>query len=96
MRIGILSFYVGVRKLKFKQPLLLDVLEGEAIQGGICVTHKELGLSACGPSWLGCHEVILEELETLWNGYVLGSEDELTASAIVFKNKLLGMVEEVK
>ena len=92
MRIGILSFYVGSRKHKFKQPLLLDVLEGEAIEGGMCVSHKELGLSACGPSWAECREIILGELEALWDGYVLAPEDELSTSGIALKNKLQGMV----
>ena len=93
MRVGIQSFYVGTRKLKFKEPLLLDMLEGEAIEGGMCVSHKELGLSACGSSWPECHAIILGELEVLWTGYVLAPEDELTASAIAFKNKLQGMVK---
>ena len=92
MRVGIQSFYVGHRRYKFKEPLLLDVLEGEAIEGGICVSHKELGLSACAVSWPECHEMILEELDALWNEYVLAPEDELTASGIEFKNKLQGMV----
>ena len=91
MRIGLQSFFVGSRKLKFKEPLMLDVRK--AIRGGMCVSHKDLGLSACGVSWEECHEIILGELEVLWIGYVLEPGDKLTASGIAFKNKLHGMVE---
>jgi len=96
MRMGIVSFHVGSKKYKFKEPLMLETLEDEAVQGGICVTHKELGLSACGTTYLECNEIIREELTDLWEDYALASDGVLAPSAIALKNKLLAMVEGVK
>lgn len=94
MKVTILHFSVGDNIYRFRKPLRLDILKGEAIEGGVCLSHKELGLSACGVSITDCCIIILEELETLWKGYVLESDDELAASGIAFKNMLLSMVEE--
>ena len=93
MRMGIISFRAGSRTYKFKKPLMLET---EYVEGGICSTHKELSLSACGKSLSECEEIIQEELAMLWEEYALAPDDELTAGAIVFKKKLLGMVEEEK
>ena len=93
MKMGIISFQVGTRTIKFKEPLML---ESENMEGGLCLTHKELTLSACGKSVPQCVNIIREELATLWEEYALAPDDELTADAIVFKNKLLAMVEELK
>ena len=93
MEIGIVSFLAGTRIIKFKEPLML---ESENMEGGLCLTHKGLSLSACGKSWSECDEIIREELATLWEEYTLAPDDALTPDAIVFKNKLLGMVEEAK
>ena len=90
---GILSFQVGTRTLKFREPLML---EREKMEGGICLTHKGLSLSACGKSWGECSDIIREELALIWEKYVLAPDDELTADGIALKNKLLGMVEGVK
>jgi hypothetical protein len=93
VKMGIVSFSVGSRTYKFKEPLML---ESENIEGELCLTHKELSLSACGTSWGECDKIIREELAMLWEEYAMAPDDELTAGAIVFKNKLLGMVEELK
>ena len=92
-RMGIVTFQVGTRTHKFKEPLML---ESENIEGELCLTHKELSLSACGKSWGECENIIREELALIWDDYALAPDDELTADAIAFKNKLLGMVEELK
>ena len=42
------------------------------------------------------HEIIRENLVTLWEDYALAPDDELIAAAIVFKNRLLAMAEEAK
>lgn len=91
MRMGIVSFSVGSKTYKFKEHLMLET---ENVEGGICLTHKELSLSACGKSWLECSNIIREELATLWEEYALVSDDALTAGAIALKNKLLEMVEK--
>lgn len=91
MRIRIYTIKVGDKIHKFKKPLLL---EGEKVEGRLCLTHKELNLSACEKSWGECVDTIREELTILWEEYVLAPDDELTADAIALKNKLLEMVEE--
>ena len=93
IRIYAISFQVGDKIHKFKKPLLL---EGEKMECGLCLTHKELNLSACEKSWGECVDVIREELTMLWEEYALAPDDELTADAIVLKNKLLEMVEGTK
>ena len=95
MNVTILYFPVGRKVYKFRKPLRLDILEGEAIEGGVCLSHKELGLSACGVSISECTAIILEELETLWDGYASTPNSELTESGITFKEMLLSMVGEV-
>jgi len=91
MEMGIVSFSVGSRTYKFKEHLMLET---ENVEGGICLTHKGLSLSARGRSFSECEQIIREELALIWEQYALAPDDELTAGAIVFKNKLLGMVEE--
>ena len=91
IRIYTISFQVGDKILKFKKPLML---EGEKVECGLCLTHKELSLSACEKSWGECVDIIREELTMLWEEYALAPDDELTADAIALKNKLLEMVEE--
>ena len=93
VRTGISTFQVGSKRFRFKDPLML---ESENVEGGLCLTHKELTLSACGKSWGECDRIIREELATLWEEYALAPDDELTVDAIALKNKLLGMVDEVK
>ena len=93
MRMGIVSFSVGSKTYKFKEHLMLETVNGE---GGICLIHKGLSLSACGKSFSECEEIIREELATIWEEYALVPDDALTAGAIALKNKLLGMVEEAK
>ena len=93
MKMGIVSFLVGTKIYKFKEHLMLET---ENVEGGICLTHKGLSLSACGKSFSECEEIIREELATLFEEYVLAPDDELTPGAIVFKNQLLAMVEEPK
>ena len=93
VRTGVSTFHVGSKRFRFKVPLML---EDEVVEGGRCLTHKGLSLSACGATWSECDKIIREELATLWEEYALASDDELTAGAITLKNKLLGMVEEVK
>ena len=90
---GISTFQVGSKRLRFKEPLML---KSENVEGGLCLTHKGLSLSACGKSWGECDKIIREDLEVLWEEYAMASDDELTEGAIALKNKLLGMVEEVK
>ena len=93
VRTGISTFRVGAKRFRFKDPLML---ESEKVEGGLCLAHKELSLSACGKSWSECDEIIREELATLWEEYALAPDDELTVDAIALKNKLLGMVDELK
>ena len=90
---GIVSFLAGTRIIKFKTPLMLE----KEIAGGLFfLIHKELNLSACEKSWGECEEDIREELAMLWEEYALAPDDELTPGAIVFKKKLLSMVEGAK
>ena len=104
MKKGIVTFSVGGRTYKFKEPLILKSeyakisadKDSDSVEDGICLSHKDLGLSACGKSLSECEEIIREELAMLWEGYALALDDELTPGAIVFKKKLLGMVEEAK
>ena len=93
MKMGIVTFSVGGRTYKFKEPLML---ESEYIDGMLHLTHKGLSLSASGKSWGECQDIILEELATLWEEYALAPDDALTPGAIVFKKKLLEMVEGAK
>lgn len=93
MQIGIIRFKAGPKAYKFKEPLMLET---ENVEGGICLTHKGLSLSACGTSISECEEIIREELAVIWEEYALAPDDELTPGAIVFKNKLSAMAEEVK
>jgi len=90
MRMGIITFQVGSKTIKFKEPLMLET---ENVEGGICLTHKGLCLSACGKSWSECNEIIQEELAIIWRDYALAQDDKLTADGISLKNKLLGMIE---
>ena len=94
MRIGVIRFHVGEKSYNFKEELMLEIENVE--EGGICLTNKELSLSACGKSCGECVDIIREELATLWEEYALAQDDELFFGAISFKNKLLRMVEEVK
>ena len=104
MKMGIVTFSVGGRTYKFKKPLMLESeyakiredKDSDSVEDGLCLTHKELSLSACGKSWGKCQDIILEELAMLWEEYALAPDSELIPSAIVFKNKLLAMVEEAK
>lgn len=93
MKMGIVTFSVGGRTYKFKEPLMLET---ENVEGGICLTHKGLSLSACGKSFSECEQIIREELALIWKEYALAPDDALTPDAIVFKKKLLSMVEGVK
>ena len=93
VRMGIVTFSVGSRTYKFKKPLMLET---EHREGGICLTHKDLTLSACGKSWGECDEIIREELAMLWEEYAMAPDKELSADAIILKNKLLAMVEGVE
>jgi len=92
-KIEIVSFSVGKRTYKFKEPLML---ESESAEGMLYLTRKEPTLSASGKSWRECENIIREELAMLWEEYALAPNDELTADAISLKNDLLAMVEEVK
>lgn len=94
MQIGIISFKVGSRIFKFKEPLRL---KNKYVDGGVCLTHSEEPcLTACNKTFTKCEKIIRDELAVLWEEYVLAPDDELTADAIVLKNKLLGMAEEIK
>ena len=101
MNIRRISFKVESRTYKFKKPLMLETeyakiredKDSDSVEGGVCLSHKDLGLSACGTSFSECEEMIRAELAILWEEYALAPDDRLTAGAIVLKNKLLGMVE---
>lgn len=94
MNIGIIRFKVNSKTFQFKEPLRLKT---EYVDGGVCVTHtEEPYLSACDKTVTKCEEIVREELEVIWNEYVLASDDELTPGGIVLKNKLSGMAKEVK
>jgi len=93
MEMGIVTFSVGTKHFKFKKPLMLKV---EYVDGGVCLTHEDLSLSACGTSFSECDAIIREELAMIWEDYVLAPDDVLAPSGIALKNKLLGMVEEAK
>ena len=93
MKMGIVTFQVEFRAYKFKEPLMLET---EHVEGGLCLTHNELCLSACGQSYSECDKIIREELALLWDDYALAPDDELTAFGVALKNKLLAMAEEAK
>jgi len=93
MEMGIVTFSVGSKAYKFKEHLMLET---ENVEGGICLTHKGLALSACGRSFSECETIIREELAMIWEDYALAPDGKLTADGIALKNKLLTMVEEVK
>ena len=93
MRMEITSFQVGSRTYTFKEPL---TLKSENVEGGLCLVHKELSLSACGKSFGECVDIIREELAVIWGEYALAQDNELTPGASILKNKLLAMVEEAK
>ena len=94
MRMGIVSFQVGHKTYKFKEPLML---KGQYIDGGVCLTHNEEPcLSACDKTFTKCEKIIREQLALTWGDYALAPDDELTADGVVLKNKLLAMVEGVK
>ena len=101
---GIVTFQVGSRTFKFKEPLMLET---EHVEGGVCLTHKELGLSARGKTFGECDKILRAQLAELWRGFALASDEELKGFAfekdgtfkgdfIAFKNKLLAMADEVK
>ena len=94
MKLGISDFKVGEKRIKFKTPLLLEpsVVPGAEV---MCVFYKDLDLSACDTTLLGCDEIIREELEVLWEEYVEAPDDELTEGGINLKRKLIGMVGRV-
>ena len=108
MEMGIVSFQVrvttGIRTFKFKEPLILESeyaiiredKDSDSVENEICLSHKDLGLSACGKSFSECKQIIQEELAMLWEEYALAPDVKLTPGAIVFKNKLRGMVEGAK
>ena len=91
MRLGISDFEAGGKTIKFKTPLLLDIVEGPNIEGGVCVVHDGLGITANENTLLECDAAIREELNLLWIGYALAPSDELTKDALALKNKLLAM-----
>ena len=93
MRMGIVSFSVGSKTFKFKEPLMLET---EYIDGGVCLTHKELGIFASGATFSECEKTIREQLTELWDDYALALDAELIPRAIILKNKLLAMADEVK
>mgnify|MGYP001117548839 CR=1 FL=1 len=90
MRMGIISFSVGSRTYKFKEPLMLD---NDTADGQLCLSHRGLKLCAYGSSWGECNDQIREQLAMLWEDYALAQDEELTNGAIALKEKLLGMVE---
>ena len=90
---GIVTFSVGSKTYKFKEHLMLET---ENVEGGLCLTHKGLSLSACGKSFSECEKIIREELAVIWEEYALAQDNELSADAIILKNKLLAMVEGAK
>lgn len=89
IKMGIVSFTAKSRVLKFKNPLMLET---EYVDGGVCVTHEDLALSACGTSFSECDAIIREELAMIWEDYVLADDDALTVDGVTLKNKLLAMV----
>ena len=91
MRMGIISFMVRGKEVRFKEPLMLD---NEMIDGQLCLSHQELNLFVYGYSWGECNDQIHEELAMLWEEYALAPDEELTEDAIALKEKLLRMVEE--
>jgi hypothetical protein len=90
---GIVSFQIGSKTFKFKEPLMF---ENEKAEGGLCLGHEGLSLSACGSSWSECDNIIRDQIAMLWQDYAFAQDDELTADGVTLKNKLLAMVEEVK
>jgi len=89
MSIGIVSFLVGMRSYRFKEPLMLDE---EMVDGKLCLRHHELGLIAYGSSWGECDTQIREQLARLWENFVFTAEE--TKVGITQKERLLNMVEE--
>lgn len=104
MRMGIVTFQAESRTFKFKEPLMLET---EYVEGGVCLTHKELGLSARGKTFGECDKILRAQLAELWGGFALTPDKELKGFAFVkdgvfegtflaLKNKLLAMADEVK
>ena len=93
MKMGIVTFTVGSNIYKFKEHLMLET---KNVEGGICLIHKGLSLAACGKSFSECEGIIRDQLAVIWMTYTITPDNRLTPDAIVFKKKLLSMVEEVK
>ena len=94
MRMGIISFQVGGKTYKFKEPLML---KAKYADGGVCLTHNEEPyLTACDKTFTKCEKIIREELAVIWGEYALAQDNELSAGAIILKNTLLAMVEGEK
>lgn len=72
------------------------MLEDEVVEGGRCLTHKELSLSACRATWSECEQDIRKKLAMMWEAYALASDNGLTMTGAAIKKKLLAMVEEAK
>ena len=93
MKMGIVTFTVESRVFKFKEPLMLET---EYVEGGVCLTHQELGIFAHGASFSECEKIVREQLTELWAGFALEKDGVLTGSSLALKNKLLAMADEVK
>jgi len=90
---GIVTFTVGSKVYKFKEPLML---EDESVDGEIRLVRTDIGLSASGTSFRECEGAIRKQLVELWEGFALAPDADLKDKSLAFKHKLLAMVEEVK
>jgi len=92
-RFEITTFSVNSRTYKFKVPLQLKqtILE----DNDLCLSSDEFLIYAIGSSWEECMSEMYENLECLWNVYVMEIDEKLTDGAKRLKRKLLKLVDEI-
>ncbi len=90
--LSISEFQVGDRTILFNIPILLKVEYQSAPYDRFILSNEELKLLAVSSDMKGCMDAILEQLEDLWDDYVLADEEELNWDAVAFKKFLLSLV----
>ena len=94
VRMGIVTFAVGIREFKFKTPLMFET---EYEKGkGITLTNKELCLTASGKTYSECDKSLRKDLADMWGDYAMAKDENLTAFGIALKGKLLALAAEAK
>lgn len=93
MRMGIVTFAVGVVEFKFKTPLMFET---EYKEGGVTLTNKELCLTASRKTFSECDKSLRKDLADMWRDYAMAKDENLTQFGIGLKGKLLTLAAEVK